>query len=86
MDGAYLGFTSINFGGAMKIDERLELLEEAARKNEIKEGISAGIKLRCYAAWSIAATAMAGIGSWCSQHIDAIKAGFLAFWTVLWSK
>lgn len=85
MDGAYFGFARFDFGGVkMKTDERLEQLEEAAKKHEIKEGIEAGIKIRCYGVWSIAATAIAGISSWISSHYEPVKIGFEAFWNALW--
>lgn len=68
----------------MKIDERLELLEEAEMKHQIKDGIEAGIRLRCYGVWSIAATTIVGISSWISSHCKPVKIGFEAFWSALW--
>lgn len=66
----------------MKKDE----LEEFIIETRIEKGIAAGIRARCIAFWSGVLAFFGAVGSWCSNHIDAIEAGFKAFWVVLWSK
>jgi hypothetical protein len=69
-----------------KLDDRIAALEKKQKDNEIQQGIASGIKLRCLTFWSSMIAICGLIGSWCNEHFDAVKAGFLAFWTVLWSK
>lgn len=63
---------------------RKDELEAFVMEAKIEKGIAAGVRLRCYGVWSIAATAVAGVSSWISTHFEPVKIGFEAFWAALW--
>ena len=69
-----------------KDSDRLERLENELKDAKIRQGIADGIRIRCITFWSGIIGLSGFIGSWCANHIDAIKAGFIAFWEVLWTK
>lgn len=66
----------------MKKEEMEAFITDA----KIKDGIAAGIRLRCYGVWSVACAAVAGVSSWISTHFEPVKIGFEAFWTALWKQ
>lgn len=66
--------------------DRLKQIEGLLQKIEIENGIRSGIRLRCIAFWSSVVAFFGAIGAWCVEHIDAVSAGFKAFWVVLWAK
>jgi len=61
-----------------------EEFEQFVIDTKIKDGISSGMRIRCYGVWSIAATAVAGISSWIASHFEPVRIGFAAFWVALW--
>lgn len=65
-----------------KNDDIQKELSEIKNEILIEKGIRHGIKIRCAFVWS-GMTGLFGLaGAWASDNIDALKAGFRAFWTV----
>lgn len=55
-------------------------IEKIERAQEIREGVSHGVKLRCVSFWSGVVLFFGAVGGWASKNIVPLKAAWAAFW------
>ncbi len=67
-------------------EDVLKRIDAIERKEEIDDAISHTKKMRCLFDWSVFTILIGGLGSWSSKNIDALAAGFKAFWAVWGAK
>lgn len=65
-----------------KIDDVEKELNDIKNEILIEKGIKHGIKIRCAFVWSMVTGIFGVAGAWASDNVDALKAGFKAFWSV----